>query len=258
MLGYRATYNSTETCLRFFNLQSGVYQITTYAWIPTDPTHTSYVHCDESSTAAQYVGGTWPGGFVLGVNYAIHIASPQNAQINVHCGLSGGSATVAALNGIQLKLLTAWDGNVGLGSGGPFDLLKVNGSNGGPSRTVTLSLGAPLTITMAAAPGGQSPAPFILFGTLGHPAATATYTLPLSVGQSVFPPCLLAPATPGLFTIVNGFGLDPCGTFFPSAQAPWSQGATGPGAPFTGTLQAVIQTAAGSYAVSNALTVVFQ
>ena len=30
------TFNATESCLRFFNLQPGTYQIITYAWLPAD------------------------------------------------------------------------------------------------------------------------------------------------------------------------------------------------------------------------------
>jgi hypothetical protein len=256
---YRATFNATETCLRFFNLQGGVYQIITYAWLPNDSLHTSRVACDESANPAQYVGGAWPGGFVLGTTHAMHIGSPINGEMNVHSGLSGGTATVAALNGIQLRLLTAWDGNVGLGSGGPFDLLTVNGSTGGVGRTVTLGIASPLTISLATAPGGLTPAPFLLFGTMGQPAPSASYTLPLGIGQSCFAPCTLAPATPGLFTLASTFGPDPCGVLFPASPAPWTVSVpAGPPFPFTCTLQGVIGQAPGTYAVCNALTVVFQ
>lgn len=256
---YRATFNAVETCLRFFNLQSGVYQIITYAWLPTDPLHTSRVACDESANPPQFIGGAWPGGFVLGTTHAVHIGSPINGEMNVHSGLSGGTATVAAFNGIQLRLLTAWDGNVGLGTGGPFDLLTVNGSTGGVGRTVTLGIASPVTISLATAPGGLTPAPFLLFGTMGQPAPSSVYTLPIGIGQSCFPPCTLAPATPGLFTLASTFGPDPCGVLFPAPSAPWSVAApSGPPFPFTCTLQGVIAQAVGSYAVSNALTVVFQ
>jgi hypothetical protein len=256
---YRATFNQVETCLRFFNLQSGVYQIITYAWLPGDPAMTSRVACDESTDPPQFVGGPWPGSLALGVTHAVHIGVPVNGELNVHSGLSTPSAPVAALNGIQLRRLTAWDGNVGIGSGGPHDLLTINGSNGGATRTVNVGFGTPLAMSVATAPGGLAPAQFILWGVLGQPPPSSVFTLPFGIGTTCFSPCTLAPANPGLFTLASTFGPDPCGSLLPATSAPWSFSLpSGVPVPITATLQGGIEQGTGSYAVFNAITLVVQ
>jgi hypothetical protein len=255
---YRATFNPVETCLRFFNLADGTYQVITYAWLPDDATLPSRVVCDESFDSPQFIGGAWNGALKLGVTHAVHLATPINGQINVHSGLSSAAASVAALNGIQLRLLTHLDGNVGLGSGGPFDLLTINGSPGNGSHVVNVGIGRALTIQLGSAPGGLSPAPFILWGGIGPPGPSV-FMLPFGIGTTSFPPCSLMPGAPGLFTVANCLFADPCGTLVPATFAPWTLALpAGIPAPIDCTLQGVIEEAPGSYAVLNAINLVIQ
>jgi len=77
-----------------------------------------------------------------------------------------------------------YTGNVHLGSGGPYDLLKINGTNGGFFRTARLAVADPFMVSMDPPPG-EVTAPFLLLVTLGiADAATVTST---PWGTSCFP-----------------------------------------------------------------------
>lgn len=145
-------------------------------------------------------------------------------------------------------------GTVGANSGGPFDVLKVNASTGGIQRQVNVPVGQPLTISMDQPQTNVSPAPFILFGFFGVPQSqdlTFVY-----VGTMCFPPELLSPGVPWLFTLANSFP-NPVPAIVPATPAPWSF--TVPfGAPLqlSVTFQGVIEETFGApstFAVTNAV-----
>lgn len=79
---------------------------------------------------------------------------------------------------------TCYTGNVGAGSGGPYDLLTVNGSNGGFFRTASLQIGSPFTVAVAPPPGVPA-APFVLLGTIGIADGSTAVTTPY--GLACFP-----------------------------------------------------------------------
>jgi hypothetical protein len=157
---------------------------------------------------------------------------------------------VSALNGVQLRRLGPLDGNVGLGLGGPYDTLTINGS----PRTVRLAPGQPLTLAMTQPPTSASPSGFLLFGMIGVPGPADATTLPLGIGVMAFPPCVLAPGDPRLFNLANSFGPGPCGPSIPASRAPWTL-ALPTGLPVVQlTLQGVIEETAGTFRVTNGLT----
>jgi len=77
-----------------------------------------------------------------------------------------------------------YTGNVHLGTGGPYDLLTVDGGNGGFFRIARLAVADPFTLAVAPAPG-QVSAPFLLLATLG--IADATTVTPTPLGEACFP-----------------------------------------------------------------------
>lgn len=77
-----------------------------------------------------------------------------------------------------------YEGNVHLGTGGPYDLLTIDGGNGGFFRTARLQLADPFTLAVAPPPGLTS-APFLLLATLGIADATTVTSTPF--GNACFP-----------------------------------------------------------------------
>ncbi|MCU0866684.1 MAG: IPT/TIG domain-containing protein [Planctomycetes bacterium] len=77
-----------------------------------------------------------------------------------------------------------YTGNVGVGSGGPYDLLTINGSAGGFFRTTQLAIADPFTIGIAPPPGVAS-APYALVATIG--LADGTTVTPTPYGTACFP-----------------------------------------------------------------------
>jgi len=248
---YRATRSVVETCLRFENLQNGAYQVIAYAWLPLAPSLRNRVLVDESTEAPQMIGGDFPGGLQFGVTHAVFIANVTAGVLNVHSGLAAPSQPVSALNGVQLRRPGPLDGNVGMGQGGPFDTLTINGS----PRTVRLVVGQALTLAIAQPPTTGMPSGFLLFGMIGVPGPSDTTVLPLGMGTMAFPPCVLAPQDPRLFSLANSFALGLCGGSIPASRAPWTLALPGGlPVPVQLTLQGVIEETPGIFRVSNAVT----
>lgn len=86
-----------------------------------------------------------------------------------------------------------YTGNVRLGQGGPFDLLRINNDIGGFFRTAQLAIADPFSIDLAPPPG-MTTAPFVLCGTLGIAGAATVTTTPF--GTACFP---LSPIDIGSF-----------------------------------------------------------
>src|SRR5262249_14157815 len=54
-------------------------------------------------------------------------------------------------------------GDVNTGSGARADVLQINGTTGGTTRSVSIGLNQPVTATLAAAPGGPNPGAYVLY-----------------------------------------------------------------------------------------------
>jgi hypothetical protein len=144
-------------------------------------------------------------------------------------------------------------GNVGAGTGGPFNVLTVNGSTGGFSRRVNAAPGQTLTFAVSTPPG-NGPSNFAIFGMVGIPAPTASVVLPLGIGNASFLPCPIDPFNPVLLTLADNFPIGACPALLPSTTSLWSMTVPG-GVPFAidVTLQGVIEdvTVPTTIAVTN-------
>lgn len=101
------THTTVENCLFYDGLQSGTYEVVTYAWMPTSPATPNRVHLDNNPTFTT-VGGAWTGAQTENVTFARHVVTVTGAAwIRPHSGVpSGGNYTIgAALNGIQIRRL---------------------------------------------------------------------------------------------------------------------------------------------------------
>ena len=134
MRDYLVTYSAgLESCLFFYNLDPGAYEVTLYARMP-EPDILSYASCDEEPGFPHYeVGGDWPGGHVQGVTHVVLQAQVTSGLLRVHSGIVPGApaALGAALNGIQIRQVVPIAGDVDAdGSVGIADLLAVLGGWG--------------------------------------------------------------------------------------------------------------------------------
>lgn len=147
------------------------------------------------------------------------------------------------------------DGNVGVGAGGPFDVLFVNGIAGLPYRRVDVATFAPISITLSQPPTNPLPAPFAIYGFIGTPEMTEWVALPYNVGPMCFMPYTLNPTFPGGFLLANSFGNDPA-ALVPATVAPWSF-TLGSGIPFPFllTFQGVVAQDPATVRVTNGVIV---
>ncbi len=153
----------------------------------------------------------------------------------------------------DLGLDPIFAGNVGAGLGGPFDVLKINGSAGLPERHVVVPLGSQSIVTMDQPPTNPQPAGYALFSALGEVTMGHDFALPFGIGPMSFVPCPAAPwLFPLTFVYAASIGLGPCSPIYPSLPAPWSSG-PGPAIffPLTLTFQGVIEETPGIYRVTN-------
>ena len=169
-----------------------------------------------------------------------------------------GEGRINALKSLQEfpNLLTCGEGNVGAGSGGPFNVLTINGSTGtGLDRTVTVGTGLPITFGVLEPPSNPAPTPspphFVIWGTVGVPQLQDRFTLPFGLGDLCFTPASISPAL-GLFTLANSFAAAP--NVLPATPAPWSFSFPGLATPAVATLQGVIiDSPLNHVAVTNAV-----
>ncbi len=156
------------------------------------------------------------------------------------------------------------DGNVNSGVGEIADVLFVNGSAGDQDHNVSLAVGAPLTLSLAAAPAGPIPTAYVVYAWF----SSASNPRNISVGGTVVG-CAIDPTPfhpgelPQPFRCLRGSAVPPAAcsgvvTLPSPASAPWSLSRPqGIGQPLTIQLQAVLRDAGASNAsqtsVSNAI-----
>lgn len=131
-------------------------------------------------------------------------------------------------------------GTTGEGAGGPYSVLRINGSTGGPDYRVDATVGQPITIQMDQPPSFPGNSKFGLWVLVGAPHDLNTYEMPF--GALMFPPSPFAPADmPGFVTLTNSFWVDST-ALLGSNSAPWTY-AIPNGVPFplTLTFQGVIE-----------------
>lgn len=252
---YLVTRNQVETCLRFDNLRNGIYQVITYAWYSPDPKTRSKVTCDESTQPPVRIGGAWQGRPTIGTVFAVHLAQVTNGVLNSHSGLSGGR--IAALNGIQVRRLTAADGLIGISVGGPYDVLAINGSTGvaprgGVLRQVDVPVGQSITVEMRQPPTMATGAQFAVLGRVGIPGPAEQLVLASGMGTLLFPPWFFNPGGLPLFTMQASFLSALWNPVF--STGPTVASATIPVLPpMQFTLQPLVEETPGVFRVGNAL-----
>lgn len=134
-------------------------------------------------------------------------------------------------------------GSVGLGRGGPYDVLRVDGrAVVAGSRTLPVFVGLPFQIGLDVPPTNPLPSPvppfFLVWGRFGGAAVDPPFTLPLGLGESCFDP-----TAPYTFFSVGGI-------------APWSVTVPAQPAPILFALQGlVVDSPQGDIAVTNAVTI---
>lgn len=109
-----------ETCLMFTGFAAGQYEVLIYAWLPNQPTVLSRTRQDEAPSTVD-VGGAWSGHHAENVTYARYVVTVgSDGNLPAHSGLAPGQ-TSAALNGVQIRPLSATtppDGAPDAGGGG--------------------------------------------------------------------------------------------------------------------------------------------
>lgn len=101
------THTTIENCLFFNGLQNGLYEVTSYAWMPTAPATQTQVHIDTNPTTLM-VGGAWTGTHEEPVTFVRHYVGVTSGFLGPHSGVPpGGDYGIGApLNGIQLRFVT--------------------------------------------------------------------------------------------------------------------------------------------------------
>lgn len=157
-------------------------------------------------------------------------------------------------------------GNVNAaGAGGTTDVLLVNGSAGGPARTVSLPVGGTIQVALDASPSGPSSPRYLIYAWAGAGSNPRFLSARgASLGCFVNPTPLHPGLSPQPLFCVGGQGLPAAACAgLPSkpapAAAPWSLSRTA-GSPFTLTLQGLLRDSGSShpagYSVMNAVTIV--
>ncbi len=142
-------------------------------------------------------------------------------------------------------------GRVGENSGGPYDVLQVNGSIGNILRTVTISLGTASNVSMVQPPNLPNPAGFAIFGLIGEANEQTITNVPLGIGDMTFTPCPLLSTHPALFTLTNNIGSF-CPQLVVSTPTSWTSSPFPPiFFPLTLTFQGVIEESPGVYVPTN-------
>ena len=142
---------------------------------------------------------------------------------------------------------------VDFGAAASYDVLRLNGSAGGPQRRVDLGAGGLLTVGVDALQGPPSTTPFLLFAQIGAPGFADAFGLPFGLGTMVFAPQPLAPTTPGAFFVVDAFSAGGTGALLYVPPAPWSLTVTAPNAAFDVCYQALLLQPNGALRVTNAV-----
>jgi hypothetical protein len=135
------------------------------------------------------------------------------------------------------SLGSAGTGSVGLGAGGPYDVLSINGSFGGSSRRVDVPIGQPITIGLSQPPSNPVPAHFAIWGISGAPSPEAAVSTVF--GTISFAPTPLFPTAPFLFTLTNNLWSDPT-SLLTSSTAPFALSTPGLPIPATLTFQGMV------------------
>lgn len=144
-------------------------------------------------------------------------------------------------------------GTLGADAGGPFDVLLIDGSNGGPARRIDVTQGSVIQLDVLLPPGSSGPAPFLIWGQIGTASAATVTTIPFpGIGDCCLQPFHLLPGSSGAFVLTNNFGADPAAQV-PSFAAPWTQFLVSPPFQAALTFQGLTLDPSGSVRLTNGI-----
>lgn len=141
-------------------------------------------------------------------------------------------------------------GTVGVGEGGPFDVLSIGGDSGGPRRRVERPADTPLVLAMAQPTSSATPAPFALAVHLGAPTAADVTGLG-AAGPLAFAPPGLGDAS--VLLLASSLVAGGPGGLLPATPTPWTVTIPGLPAGFSAALQGVLLDDSGALQVTNAI-----
>ena len=133
------------------------------------------------------------------------------------------------------------------------DVLRINGSSGGPDRRVVVEGGGVFSLVVDQPPFNIVPAPFLICGYVGVPATIHELVLPYGLGPICFRWPFIGPGTPGSFLLTTNFGPYP-GQLTTSHPAPWVLNGVAPAIDFALTFQGLIDHMPAIPVVTNAIT----
>ncbi|MBI1851751.1 MAG: putative Ig domain-containing protein [Planctomycetes bacterium] len=179
---------------------------------------------------------------------------------------ANGAAYVFTAGGASCA--SCGDGSVASSVGAPIPVLLVNGTAGTtPPRTVSVSLHAPITVTLEASPAGPATdAAYVVWAWHGAPTSPSRLVaFGTDVGCTVNPTPVRPSALPQPFACLRGsrVPMSACRSLPGPTSAPWSRTrAGGFSVPITLTIQGVLEDAGASnalgYSTTNAVTIVVQ
>ena len=176
----------------------------------SDPGVALALHGFDDATNGTSNGGTslFASGFISETNGQVSdtVVAWRPQVSSVLCGSLGRCAS----------------GNVGVNTGGPIDVLLVDGRAGNADRRVNIGLNQPIRIDMAPSPGATSSG-FAIFLDLAPPSPSGSVALPAGLGTMCITPCPLAAGAPTALVLTdNFFGFNSCGMLVGSTPAPWT------------------------------------
>ncbi len=162
---------------------------------------------------------------------------------------------MGAIESTHIGLGSVFDGNIGLGMGGPYNVLRINGTPGDAAHRVNVSIGTSSMMSLDQPPTNGLAANFAIFGIWGEPSVFDSFALPFNIGDIGFIPCPVIPALePVTFVFAASIPLGTCTPIYPWGPAPWSSG-PGPAIffPLKITFQGVVEETPGTYKVTNGI-----
>ncbi len=170
--------------------------------------------------------------------------------------IRNGRVDMGAYEAQSLAHHPASAGTVGAAAGGPYDILKMNGTSGGIMRHLEVAIGTSSTLEMDQPPHLIGPLQFSIFGIIGEANFDSVINVPLGIGDMMFAPAPMIPFLhPSFFTLASSVGqLGFYAPLFSATPTPWNSG-FGPAIPFPLkiTIQGIIEEAPGVFAPTNAL-----